>query len=311
MTGLRREHRTARLPDLSSTRALVTGASGGIGLEIARALARAGAEVVMPVRDRERGARAAADIRVGAPSARIECMRLDLARLDSVRALAAGLRDDGRPIDLLVLNAGIVLLGDRFRHVSVDGYELHFQTNFLGHAVLVLGILPLLLAGRARVAVQTSLAVANARLDLHDPLELDRYTPLRAYGASKLALGLFGVELGRRADALRVGLCHPGIVPDTGIAPGLRGGSPGPGARISRRLGGTPAEAARPALSALMTTPDPGMLVAPSGPFRLSGPPTQVRRFRRLDDTAAAAAVWNLADRVAAGETPRRLGRRT
>ena len=300
MTGARLESRTAvGLPDLGTARALVTGASGGIGLEIARALAGAGAEVLMPVRDRGRGARAEARIRAGLPDARLSILDLDLARLDSVRALAARLTDETRPIDLLVLNAGIVLLGDPERHVSVDGYELHFQTNFLGHAVLVLGILPLLTAGRARVAVQTSLAAASAHLDLHDTLEMDSYSPLHAYGASKLALGLFGVELGRRAEGVRVELCHPGIAPDTGIAADLRAKASAFRARLGRGLGNTPAEAAQPALVALTAEVAPDRFVVPSGPFHLSGHPVQARRFRRFDDQVAAARVWDLAARIA------------
>ncbi|MGI9823885.1 SDR family NAD(P)-dependent oxidoreductase [Agromyces sp. Marseille-Q5079] len=290
---------SAGLPDLGGARALVTGASSGIGLEIARALAGAGAEVTMPVRDREKGARAMAEIRRTAPDSRLELADLDLARLDSVRALAAVVNADSRPFEFLVLNAGIVLLGDPVRHVSTDGYELHFQTNFLGHAVLVLAILPLLVAGHARVAVQTSLAAATGRLDLHDTLGIERYTPLRAYGASKLALGLFGVELGRRASDVGVELCHPGIAPDTGIAADLRARASAAQARLSRGLGSTPAQAAEPALAALTGEVGAGRMVAPSGAFQLSGPPAPARRFRRLDDPATAAAVWSFAERVA------------
>lgn len=293
----------APLPDLRGSRALVTGASDGIGLEIARGLAGAGAEVLMPVRDAAKGERAAARIREGDADAELAPDVLDLARLDSVRALVARLVDDGRPIDRVVLNAGIVLLGDPERHLSVDGYELHFQTNFLGHAVLVLGILPLLLAApEPRIAVQLSLAAASARLDLDDEFVTGRYTPLRAYGASKLALGLFAAELGRRhaADGLRVGLCHPGIAPDTGIAADLRAkASPGR-QRLSRRLGNTPRQAAQPALVAVTTDVAPGRLIAPAGMFRLAGPPVAAPLPRRLGDEAGAARVWRLAERVAA-----------
>ncbi|GAA1948981.1 SDR family NAD(P)-dependent oxidoreductase [Agromyces allii] len=303
MTGVRVDRTSAvQLPDLSGTRALVTGASDGIGLEIARALAEAGAEVLMPVRNLEKGGRAEARIREHDPDARLALADLDLARLDSVHALVASLLAEGRPIDLVVLNAGVVLLGDRERHMSVDGYEVHFQTNFLGHAVLVLGILPLLLASpEPRVAVQGSLAAASARLDLDDEFVTGRYTPLRAYGSSKLALGLFGLELARRhaADGLRVGLCHPGIAPDTAIAPDLRAKAPAYQRRLSRRLGNTPAQAAQPALAALTTDVATGRLIAPSGLFQLSGRPVPTKLFRRLDDPAAAARVWTLAQRIA------------
>ncbi|SFR74676.1 NADP-dependent 3-hydroxy acid dehydrogenase YdfG [Agromyces sp. CF514] len=303
MTGARLDRPSADgLPDLRDARGIVTGASSGIGLEIARGLAGAGADLVVPVRDAGRGERAIASIRSTDPQARLDPERVDLARLDSVRALVERLLDDGRPIDLLVLNAGIVLLGDRERHMSADGYELHLHTNFLGHAVLVLGILPLLLAApEPRVAVQVSLAAASAKLDLDDEFVTGSYTPLRAYGSSKLALGLFGLELGRRhsADGLRVALCHPGIVPDTGIAPALREKSSPFGRALSRSLGNTPAEAAQPAVAALTTDVAPGRFIAPSGPFQLSGPAEPRKLFRTLRDETAAARVWRFAERIA------------
>src|SRR5689334_2564751 len=115
------------LPDLSGRTAAVTGASDGVGVEIARGLAGAGAHVVLPVRGRAKGERAMARIRETHPAARLTLRDLDLARLDSVRALADALRSDRVPVDILVLNAGIVLLGDRERHVTEDGFELHFQ----------------------------------------------------------------------------------------------------------------------------------------------------------------------------------------
>jgi NAD(P)-dependent dehydrogenase (short-subunit alcohol dehydrogenase family) len=292
------------LPDLSAARVLVTGASGGIGVEIARGLAEAGAEVILPVRDRGKAALAEAEIRRTAPDARLVLADLDLADLGSVHALARRLLDDGRPIHHLVLNAGIVQLGDPVRHVTADGFELHLQTNFLGHAVLVLAILPLLTAPPgARVAVQTSLAAAFARLDLAEgPASGERYSPLRAYGASKLALGLFALELARRTadDGVRVALCHPGIAPDTGIAADLRAKASASAARISRRIGGTPAEAAQPALVAATTDVSAGRFVVPANAFQLSGAPVEARLFRRLRDPAASVVAWNFAERVAA-----------
>jgi len=110
-------------PDLSGRTVLVTGASGGVGLEIAVLLAAAGAGLILPVRDRDRGDAAASRIRATAPAARIDLRPLDLARLDSVAALVAGLDGD---VDGVVANAGAMLLGDRGRRITPDGYELHF-----------------------------------------------------------------------------------------------------------------------------------------------------------------------------------------
>lgn len=237
--------------DWGGRRALVTGASSGVGLQIARALAAEGAHVILPVRNRDRGDAARRSIRESVPDASLELRDLDLADFASVAALGEALRAEAEPIELYVMNAGMILLGDRERHVTVDGHELHLQTNFLGHAALTRELFPLLRAGRARVAVELSLA-ASTRGRLDD-LECERrYSAWRAYSGSKRAFGLWGVELARRSAAegwgLNVNLCHPGVAPDTGIAAGMRrqpkGAESGGRAQLARRLGNTPAQAA-------------------------------------------------------------------
>lgn len=283
----RSDMRTA--PDLAGRTALVTGGSDGVGLEIARGLAASGARVILPVRDRDKGARAIARIVETVPHADLALADLDLARLESVREFARSLAE---PVHACVLNAGIALLGDRTRHETVDGYELHWQTNVLGHAVLVRGILPQLRAGAARVAVQCSVEVAFARLRWHDLQGGDRYRPLRAYGQSKLALGMFGLELGRREPSLRVALCHPGVAPATAIAPPLRARLPAWLVDIARHLGNPPERAALPALAALAMDAASGAFVGPSGFLQLWGPPRRLRLYRTLRDASAAARVW-------------------
>ncbi len=291
------------MPSFRGRTALVTGASAGIGEEIARALAAEGAQVLLPVRDRGRGEAAAARIRAALPDARVKVLDLDLARLDSVRALSAALVDAGDPLDLLVLNAGIVPLGEGPRRMTVDGVELVFQTNFLGHAALVLGILPLLRGGRTRLVVQSSLAAARERWRdrmwdeaFGRPDARARYRPLRAYRSSKLALGLFAVDLARRSaardDGLTIQFCHPGIAPGSSIAPRLRSALPPGLVRwASAHLGNPPAVAAQTAIAALRTeTPSP-RLFAPSGPFGLAGPPCERGLFPHLRDAEAAEAV--------------------
>jgi NAD(P)-dependent dehydrogenase (short-subunit alcohol dehydrogenase family) len=293
---------SAPLPDLTGRLALVTGASDGVGLEIARALAGAGAELVLPVRNRMKGEAAVARIRENTPHARIGLRDLDLASLQSTGDLVQTLAREGRPIDLYVANAGIILLGDAVRHLSADGCELHFQTNFLGHAALTAGILPLLRAGNARVAVQCSLAADHYALDFDDVQVERRYTALRAYASSKIALGLFGTELHRRSAragwGVRVALCHPGIAL-TNIAPAELRERDRVWTRASRALiergpfGQSPADAALPALHAV-ASPDAvgGALYGPSGLLHLSGPPRQQRLYRHLADPAAAEGVW-------------------
>ncbi|MEJ1089064.1 SDR family oxidoreductase [Microbacterium sp. Mu-80] len=288
--------------DWGGRRALVTGASSGVGLEIARALAAEGAHVVLPVRNRDRGDAAVRSIRESVPDASLEVRALDLADLASVSALGEALRAEGAPLDLYVMNAGIILLGDRERHVTVDGHELHLQTNFLGHAALTRELMPLLKAGRARVAVQLSLAAARGRLD---DLESERrYSAWRAYAGSKRAFGLWGVELARRSASegwgLNVNLCHPGVAPDTGIAAGVRqqpkGAESGGRARLARRIGNTPAQAAQPALMALASDAAPGRFYVPGGRFGMSGAPRERALFTALQDESEARRMWEFAE---------------
>ena len=292
----------ASLPALSGRRALVTGGSSGVGLQIARALAASGAEVVLPVRDRTRGERAIAAIREGAPPARVTLCDLDLSRLASVHACAAELSADGRPLDLVVLNAGIVLLGDPARHVTDDGFELHFQTNFLGHAALVRGLLPLLRASRSRVVVQSSLASALFGVRWDDLQFARRYGALRAYASSKTALGLFAFELARSEPRLTVHVCHPGVVPATRIAPDARQ-RVWPGLRdfAVRHLGNPPAAAALPALQALTTDAPAPAFFAPSGWLQIAGRTARRRRpFHRIVDADAGRRIQELAGRLSA-----------
>ncbi|TRY17140.1 SDR family NAD(P)-dependent oxidoreductase [Tessaracoccus rhinocerotis] len=208
------------LPDLSGRTALVTGASDGVGLHVALALAGAGAHVLMPVRNRDKGERAAARIREAVPGAQLS------------------LRD---------------------------------------------------------------LATRMARPAWGD-LQLERrYRPLTAYARSKVALGLFGTELARRSAGrgrrLRVVQCHPGVVPDTGIAAAVRERASDTGrGSLARRLGNSPAQAARTALAALTADVPAGSYFAPAGALQFGGPPRLVRPPRSITDPVAARRMWDVAD---------------
>jgi NAD(P)-dependent dehydrogenase (short-subunit alcohol dehydrogenase family) len=185
------------LPDLTGRLAVVTGASDGIGHVVARRLAGAGAEVVLPVRSPEKGERAAQRIRDAVAGAVVSTRPLDLSSLASVAGLVDGLVSEGRPVHLLVNNAGVMRPPER--QETVDGFELQMGTNHLGHVALTLGLLPLLREGRARVVHQTSVAARSGRVDLDDLDARRSYDVMAAYSASKIAVGLFARELDRRS----------------------------------------------------------------------------------------------------------------
>src|SRR5690606_5241350 len=130
------------VPDLTGRRAVVTGASDGIGFGLAERLARAGAELVLPVRNPAKGRRAADRLRAAVPGAVVTTRPADLASLESVAALADGLLAEDRPVDLLVANAGV--MAPPSRTTTADGFELQLGTNHLGHMALVGRLLPLL-----------------------------------------------------------------------------------------------------------------------------------------------------------------------
>ena len=208
------------VPGLSGRLAVVTGASDGVGVVLATRLAAAGAEVIMPVRNPRKGEAAIAKIKQRYPEAAVSLRRLDLSSLESVAALGATLVGENRPIDILINNAGVMTPPER--QATADGFELQWGTNHLGHVALVGHLLPLLRAGNARVTSQVSVAAARGAINWDD-LNWDRsYDGMAAYRQSKIAFGLFGLELQRRSEAggwgITSNLSHPGLAPTNLLA---------------------------------------------------------------------------------------------
>ena len=183
--------------DLSGRVALVTGASGGLGLETARALAAHGAHVVMAARDAAKNAAAIDAVRAAHPDASVEDLRLDLGSLAGVREAVSTFLDRHDRLDLLVNNAGVMCTP--FGHTE-DGFETQFGTNHVGHFVLTTGLADALAAAPgARVVSLTSAGHTFGDVDLEDPnFERRPYDPFESYGQSKTANALFAVELDRR-----------------------------------------------------------------------------------------------------------------
>jgi len=185
--------------------AVVTASTSGIGFEIALALARAGADVIVTGKHATEGHETSAKIRPLAPGVLVRFEKLDLESLVSVKDFVRRLAEVNRPVDLLINNACALMLS--MREITADGFERHLAMNFLGHFALTARLLPLLRGGKQpRVVSLTSTGRHHGEIDLDD-LQLENdYTPLKAYSQSKLAMMIFALELQRRSDSRGWGL---------------------------------------------------------------------------------------------------------
>jgi NAD(P)-dependent dehydrogenase (short-subunit alcohol dehydrogenase family) len=196
--------------DLAGKRILVTGASAGLGVETARALAAHGATVVGAARDLAKAERATSEVRAQAANGgSLSLVELDLADLKSVRACADALVADGKPFDAIIANAGVMRTPFGY---TADGFETQFGTNHLGHFVFV-NRLASLIVPNGRVVIVSSSGHRYSDVDLDDPnFEHTPYDPMVAYGRSKTANILFAVAFDRRHKdrGIRAAALHPG-----------------------------------------------------------------------------------------------------
>lgn len=295
--------------DLSGKRAVVTGASDGVGLGIATTLAGAGAEVVMPVRNPHKGEAAVAKIRERHPHATVSLEALDLSSLASVAALGDKLRAEGAPIHYLINNAGVMTPPDR--QATVDGFELQFGTNHLGHFALTGHLLPLLMAGHARVTSQTSIAARSGTINWRDLNWEGSYDGMGAYRQSKIAVALFGLELSRRSTAADWGITsnisHPGVAPTSLLAarPEVGRTEDTIGVRVIRWLSarrlivGTVDSARLPALMAATSADaEGGGFYGPQWPGNVGGPPGEQKLWAPLRNTENASRMWTVSQEL-------------
>ncbi|MEU4471972.1 SDR family oxidoreductase [Micromonospora sp. NPDC023888] len=303
------------VPDLTGKLAVVTGGSDGLGLGLATRLARAGAEVVLPVRNPAKGAAALETVRAAAPGAVVSTRELDLASLDSVAALADTLLGEGRPIHIMINNAGVMT--PPTRHATAEGFELQLGTNHLGHFALNGRLLPLLRAGRARVTTMSSSAARSGRLDWDDLQSTRRYAAIRAYNTSKLATLHFGLELDRRSRAGGWGIvsnvAHPGTTMTNLYASGPNLGRNRPSAHhavLSRlaRWGILVHSVDAGLLPALYAATSPqargGRFYGPDGLGQFTGKPTELAVYRSARSTEDAARLWTVSERLVGVEYP-------
>ncbi len=292
----------ADIPDQGGRVAVVTGANGGLGLETARALAAAGAHVVMAARNQAKATEAEASIRTDSPEASLEVVELDLGSLASVRQAAEKILAAHETVDLLVDNAGVMGIPER---KTADGFEMQLGVDHLGHFALTALLMPALLADAARVVTVTSSAHHLGRaVNPDNPHLHGRYGPWRAYNQAKLANFHFGLGLDRMLEDAGASaaslIAHPGLSNTELQAVSVAETDGGLSQRFFHRLAGsTGMSPAQGALSQLRAATDPaakgGWFYGPL--FVGNGPPVRKPVLRRLGTKRAIARLWEVSER--------------
>lgn len=290
------------IPDLSGKVAVVTGANSGLGLESAKALAGAGAHVVMAARNQSKALAARDSIVAVHPPASLEIVELDLGSFETTKEAASAISAGHPAVDILINNAGLMAMPER---ETSDGYEMQFGVNHLGHWIFTAGLLRSLLgADQARVVTVTSTAHHLGRAVDPDNVNLEgNYSAWGAYGRAKLANFHFGLGLQREfekrhllAESL---IAHPGLSNTNLQAHTLEEGGGGRAAVAAHWLvNKTGMPQARGALSQLRAATDPeakgGEFYGPR--YMNNGPPVKRPILRRGSD-AAIETLWEVSER--------------
>jgi NAD(P)-dependent dehydrogenase (short-subunit alcohol dehydrogenase family) len=289
------------MPPQQGRLAVVTGANSGIGYQTARYLARAGATVILACRSATKGEAARAKIVAGNAAAKVEVRVLDVADLDSVRRFAAEFLGEGKALDLLINNAGVMAIPDR--RTTPQGFEMQFGTNHLGHFALTGLLLPALLRQpKSRVVTVASIAHKGGKLNFDD-LNAERgYDPRGAYQQSKLANLVFGLEFDRRlrahsADTTSV-IAHPGVavtnIISNGMGTGVKGRIVGallPLVAQSDDRGSWPL-----VYAATSSEVHGGGYYGPDGIAEIKGMPVEVKPKPQALDPAAGKRLWEVSE---------------
>lgn len=290
------------IPDLGGKVAVVTGANGGLGLATVKALAGAGAHVVMAARNQDKARQAFEEVKGLHRSADLEVVELDLGSLKSVEDAANVISSTSPRIDVLINNAGVMATPESR---TADGFEMQLGVNHLGHWALTAHLLPRLLASDASrvVNVTSSARVFGKPVDTQNPHMTGEYDPWRAYSQSKLANYHFTLGLQREFD--RHGapsasmVAHPGFTNSDLQSTTHRAGGAGPLGGFFHwftvRFG---MDIDRGALSQLRAATDPdaegGELYGPM--FVSHGPPVR-RPLMRSRNEEAIEALWEVSHR--------------
>lgn len=295
------------IPELTGKLAVVTGANSGIGFGLTRRLALAGAEVILAVRSVERGEKAMQEIKAEKPNAKLSIELIDLGNLQSVAEFADRLVAQGRPIDILANNAGIMT--PPTRNETSDGFELQLGANYLGHFALTARLLPLLrAAGTSHVMSMSSGMNMIGKINFDDLNWQQSYSPTRSYAQSKLATLMFALELNRRSLENGWGIisnsAHPGAtrtnLQSSGPTMGKERHDGGMFMWLSKHINFMWQEIPQGCLPALfaLTSPDAegGEYYGPGGLGGMSGLPKAVRMPGRAKDEKVARRLWEVSE---------------
>jgi NAD(P)-dependent dehydrogenase (short-subunit alcohol dehydrogenase family) len=301
------------VPEQTGRTFLITGANSGTGKEATKRLAAAGAQVIMAVRNLEKGAAARDEILREVPAARLEIRHLDLAELNSVRAFASAILEEGTPIDVLVNNAGVMAPPKRM--TTVDGFELQFGSNFLGPFALTNLLLPRILESTsARVATMSSGVSTWGRINFGDLQATRRYRPFTSYGQSKLADMLVGRELARvaaeRGWNLLSTVAHPGYTRTNLQSAGANLGRTGKLRQPTERTF-VPSQRVEVGTEPLLfAAADPaakqGAYYGPGGFLDMVGPTKETAFPRTARSAELARRLWEVAENLTGTSLPAR-----
>ena len=292
---------TADIPDQSGRIAIITGANTGLGYFTALGLAEKGAQVVLAVRNVDKGNDAVAQIKAKSPNAVVTVHPLDLTSLEAIRSSAEELRSTHQRIDLLINNAGVMYTD---KGNTKDGFELQFGTNHLGHFAFTGLLLDRLLPVEGSRVVTVSSVGHRIMADVHfDDLQWDRsYNRVAAYGQSKLSNLLFTYELQRRLklkDEPTAALAaHPGVS-DTELIRNSPAFIRKPAELLGRFIF-QPAEMG--ALDTLRAATDPsahgGQYYGPGGFAEQRGYPKLVKSSAKSHDEARQRRLWEVSEEL-------------
>ncbi len=296
---------TKNVPSLTNKTVIVTGGTSGIGFQTAQILAERGAEVIITGRDTDRGQKALERIIAQAPQAQLSFELIDMSDLKRVKEFCHRIQNRFQKLDILINCAGLTRL--QSRQLSVDGFEMQFAANYLGHFALTAQLLPLLKqSATARIINVASIAHKEGKINFEDLQAEKKYSPLIAYRQSKLAMLIFSKELQRRLSAhgwrqisvpAHPGLAHTNIFNIAFENRPILSYFANLGVRI---FGQSATMGALPILyAATAKDVEGGIYYGPKGFMDLKGFPTRAKVAPHAKNRTTAQRLWTLSETMA------------